>query len=65
MFEPTVEGLLNIQQFCQRKFNKITTRFFRDFAASSWYDWKALNKWDFLDVIYSFRFEMEKILNFG
>jgi hypothetical protein len=54
MFKPMVEGLLNIQQFCQRKFNKITCKFFRDFVASSWYDWKALNKWDFLHVIYNF-----------
>jgi hypothetical protein len=36
MFKPMVEGLLHIEQFCQRKFKKITTKCFRDFAASSW-----------------------------
>jgi hypothetical protein len=33
---------LNIEQFCQRKFNKIKTNYFGETGAWSWYYWKEL-----------------------
>jgi hypothetical protein len=47
-----VQELLNIEQFCQRKFNKIKTKCFREIEANSWYCWKTLDEWDFLEVIF-------------
>jgi hypothetical protein len=35
MFKPMVQELLNIEQFCQRKFNKIKTKYFMEIGASS------------------------------
>jgi len=29
-FRPTTQELLNIEQFCQRKFNEIKTKYFRE-----------------------------------
>jgi hypothetical protein len=46
LFKPMVQELLNIEQFCQRKLNKIKTKYFREIGASSWYYWKSLYKWD-------------------
>ncbi len=48
MFRAMVQELLNIEQFCQRKFNKIKAKCFR---TNSWYCWKTLDEWDFLEVI--------------
>jgi hypothetical protein len=36
-----MQNLLNIEQFCQRKFNKIKTKYFRKIRESFWYYWKA------------------------
>jgi hypothetical protein len=44
---------LNIEQFLQRKFNKIKTKHFRESGESFWYYWKTLNEWDFLEAILS------------
>jgi hypothetical protein len=38
MFRPTLPELLNIEQFCESKFNKIKTKYFKEAKASSWYD---------------------------
>ncbi len=47
-----LQKLLNIEQFNLKKSNKIKTKYFLKIGASSWYCWKALDKWDFLDVIF-------------
>ncbi len=46
-FKPTVQKLLCIEQFCQKQFNKIKTKSFKEIRASSSYNWKAFNEWDF------------------
>ncbi len=51
MFRQMMEDLLNIEQFCKRKFNKIKTKNAREIGASSCYYWKTLDEWDFLEVI--------------
>jgi hypothetical protein len=42
---------LNIDEFCQRKFNITKTKKLREIGASFWYCWKALDKLDFLETI--------------
>ncbi len=37
----SMQNLLNIEQFCERKFNKIKTKYFRKIRESSCYYWKA------------------------
>ncbi len=49
-----VQELLNIEEFCQRKFNKIKTKIFNDIGAKSWSYWKALDDQDFLETISQF-----------
>jgi hypothetical protein len=39
-----MEELLNIEQFFQRKFNKIKTKNAREIGASSSYYWKTLGE---------------------
>jgi hypothetical protein len=43
-----VQELLNIKEFCQRKFKKIKTKKFNDIGAKSWSYWKALDDLRFL-----------------
>jgi hypothetical protein len=50
-FRHTIQELLHIELFCQKIFNKIKTKNYREIRARSWYCWKALNDWDFLKVI--------------
>jgi hypothetical protein len=55
MFRPTLLELLNIEQFCERKFKKFNTNYLKEAKASSWYDWKACDKWGFLEVMCNFK----------
>jgi hypothetical protein len=43
MFKPMMQELLNINQFCERKFKKIKTTFLKEIGVSSWYYKKALD----------------------
>jgi hypothetical protein len=45
-----VEESLNIEQFCQRKLNKIKIKYYREIGSSSWYYWKGFDEWDFVRV---------------
>jgi len=42
MLKIMVQELLNIEQFCHWKFNKIKTKNFGEIGASSWHCWKIL-----------------------
>jgi hypothetical protein len=42
MFKTMVQELLNIEQFCHWKFNKVKTKNFEKIGASSWHCWKIL-----------------------
>ncbi len=55
MFRPTLLELLNIEQICEKKFNKIKTKYFKEAKASSRYDWKACDKWGLLEVMCNFQ----------
>jgi hypothetical protein len=43
MFKPMMQELLNIKQFCEKKFKQIKTMFLKEIGASSWYYKKALD----------------------
>jgi hypothetical protein len=42
MFRPTMQEVLNIEQFCEKDFNKIKAKFFFDIQTSLRYCWKPL-----------------------
>jgi hypothetical protein len=48
-FRPTMQELLNIKQFFQRKFPKEII--LKEIRASSWYCWEALDEQGFLELI--------------
>ncbi len=50
MFRPIVQELMNIENFIQRKFNKIYTYIYMETEAHFWYCWKVFNEQDFMDV---------------
>ncbi len=58
-----LQKLLKIEQFNPKKFNKFKTKYLKNIVASSWY-WKALDKWDFLDVSFLKISKLMEILNF-
>jgi hypothetical protein len=43
MFKPMMQELLNIKQFCEKKFKQIKTMFLKEIGASSWYYKKTLD----------------------
>jgi hypothetical protein len=59
-----LQKLLNIEQFNLKKINKIKTKYFSKIGASSWYCWKVVHKWDFLDVSFKKIPKLIEILKF-
>lgn len=51
VFRSMSQELLNVEQFRQRKSNKINNEYFRQIGTSSWYCWKVLIEWDCLEMI--------------
>jgi hypothetical protein len=50
MFRPLVQELLNIKQFCHKKFSKIKTTIVKRIGSCFWYYWNALDERDFMEV---------------
>jgi hypothetical protein len=46
-----VQELWNIEQLFHEKFHKFIAQNSREIGVNSWYFWKALDKWDFVEVI--------------
>jgi hypothetical protein len=47
-----LQKLLNIEQFCHWKFNKMKTKFFSGISVCSWHYWKMINDYDFMEVTF-------------
>jgi hypothetical protein len=51
MFRLTMQELLSIEQYFQRKFNKIKIKYILRNWGNFCIFWEAIDKWDFMEVI--------------